>query len=114
MKRSHFQLQIHYDNFREFHYKMSETLSELCPYFFIEPNPFCFMYCCALFELMPKGFAARNSLLADKPPKETKTHPNVKGTSSTDCGGVVGGPRSGVDKGIMISSSSHSSWDKGM
>jgi hypothetical protein len=72
------------------------------------------MYCCALFELMPKGFAAWNSLLADKPQKKkTKTHPNVKGTSSTDCGGV-GGPRSGVDKGIMISSSSHSSWDKGM
>jgi hypothetical protein len=49
------------------------------------------------------------------PPEETKTHPNViKGTSSTDCGAVGGPRRSGVDKGIMISSSSHSSWDKGM
>jgi hypothetical protein len=60
-------------NFHELHYKMSETFSELCPYFFIEPNPFYFMYRRALFELMPKGFAARNSLLADKPPKKTKT-----------------------------------------
>jgi hypothetical protein len=59
-------------NFHEFHYKMSETLSDLCPYFFIEPNPFYFMYRRALFELMPKGFAARNSLLADKLPEKNK------------------------------------------